>query len=72
MKIKDIKELTKDELIKRRRELREETFNLRLQQKASQISNTSRFRDIRREVARIETVLNQKMQGAAPAIPANH
>ena len=72
MKIKDIKELTKDELIKRRRELREETFNLRLQQKASQISNTSRFRDIRREVARIETVLNQKMQGAAPAIPATH
>ncbi len=57
MKLKEIKELTKAELIKRRRDLRQETFNLRLQQRSGQISNTSRFREIRREVAQIETVL---------------
>ncbi len=65
MKLAEIKELTKPELLKRRRELREETFNLRLQQKTGQITNTSRFREIRREVARIETTFASKKTPAA-------
>ncbi|MFQ3577834.1 MAG: 50S ribosomal protein L29 [Verrucomicrobiia bacterium] len=74
MKLKEIKELTKAELIKRRRDLRQETFNLRLQQRSGQISNTSRFREIRQEIARIETVLALKTaalgQGEQAAVAA--
>ena len=60
MKIKEIKELSKDELIVRKRELRQESFHLRLQQQGGQLEKTSQIRAIRREVARIETVLSQQ------------
>jgi len=60
MKIKEIKELTKDELVARKRELRQESFHLRLQQQSGQLEKPSQIRAIRREVARVETVLSQK------------
>lgn len=60
MKIKEIKELTKEELIARKRELRQEVFHLRLQQQSGQLEKPSQIRAIRREVARVETVLTQK------------
>ena len=60
MKIKEIKELSSDELAKRKLDLRQESFNLRLQQVSGQMEKPSRLRDIRREVARIETVLSQR------------
>jgi len=60
MKIKEIKELSKNELIVRKRELRQESFHLRLQQQSGQLEKTSQIRAIRREVARIETVLSQQ------------
>ena len=44
-----------DELV----ELRKEEFNLRMQRGTGQLSNTARFKQIRREVARIKTVLNE-------------
>ena len=66
MKIKEILELTQDELASRKRELREESFHLRIQQQSGQLENPSQLRAIRREVARIETVLTQKKK-AAPA-----
>ena len=59
-KIKEIKELSSDELSKRKVELRQESFNLRLQQVSGQMEKPSRLRDIRREVARIETVLSER------------
>lgn len=61
MKIKEIKEKSSDELVLRKRELRQETFNLRLQQQGGQMERPSRLRDIRREVARIETVLSERL-----------
>ena len=61
MKIKEIKELTKQELVARKRELRQESFHLRLQQKSGQLEKPSQIRAIRRDVARIETVLTQKL-----------
>ncbi len=67
MKMKEFAELTVPELIKRRKELRDESLHLRLQQKAGQIENTSRLRAIRRDVARIETVLSQKRLAKAAA-----
>jgi large subunit ribosomal protein L29 len=60
MKIKEIKELSKDELVTRKRELRQESFHLRLQQQSGQLEKTSQIRAIRREVARVETVFTQR------------
>lgn len=61
MKIKEIKELSKDELVARKRELRQESFHLRLQQQSGQLEKPSQIRAIRREVARLETVLSQRV-----------
>jgi large subunit ribosomal protein L29 len=66
MKIKEIRELTQQELANRKRELRMESFNLRLQQQSGQMEKPSRVKDIRKEVARIETILTEKTrQGGA-------
>jgi large subunit ribosomal protein L29 len=45
--------------------LKKEAFNLRFQQATGQLENTARMRLVRREVARIKTVLNQKAAQAA-------
>ena len=45
--------------------LKREAFNLRFQQATGQLENTSRMRAVRRDVARIKTVLNQKAAEAA-------
>lgn len=65
MKITEIRELTPDELRARKRELREQIFHLRLQQASGQLEKPSELRTIRREIARIETVLTKKTQTAA-------
>lgn len=68
MKIKDILELTREELATRRRELKEEIFRLRLQQQSGQLERPSQLRTLRREIARLQTVLTQKTKvGATPA-----
>lgn len=45
-------------------ELRKEEFNLRMKRGTGQLSDTSRFKQIRREVARIKTVLNEQAKSA--------
>ena len=67
MKNKEIRELTPDELRARKRELREQIFHLRLQQAGGQLEKPSELRSLRREVARIETVLTQKNNSAVTA-----
>lgn len=68
MKIKEIRDRSDDELVLRKRELRQESFHLRLQQQSGQLEKPSQFREIRREVARIETTLSQRRLGTdAPA-----
>ena len=64
MKIKEIKELSENELLARKHELRQESFHLRLQQQSGQLEKPSQIRAIRREVARVETVLAQKTKKA--------
>lgn len=56
---KDVPSLNK-ELI----ELRREQFNLRMQKATGQLSRTHRLNEIRQDIARIKTVLNQKKAGA--------
>ena len=58
MKIKEIIEMTTDELLTKKRDLRQESLHLRLQQQSGQLEQPSRLRLIRRDVARIETVLS--------------
>ena len=60
MKIADIKELTAKELLSRKRELREEIFNLRVQQQSGQLEKPHMLHCLRRNIARIETVLSTK------------
>ena len=60
MKIKEIIELTTDELLTKKRDLRQESLHLRLQQQSGQLEQPSRLRLLRRDVARIETVLSQR------------
>ena len=60
MKIKEIREQSSDELSSRKRDLRQESFNLRLQQQSGQMEKPSRVRDLRKEVARIETTLSER------------
>ena len=69
MKLKELQEQSNDELATRKRDLRQESFHLRLQAGAGQLEKPSRFREIRREVARIETILTirSKEKAAAPA-----
>ncbi|MGC3988180.1 MAG: 50S ribosomal protein L29 [Chthoniobacteraceae bacterium] len=67
MKIKEIRELSVDELRLRKRELRQESFHLRLQQQTGQLEKPSQLRAIRREVARLETVLTEKTRKAQEA-----
>ena len=60
MKIKEIIEMSTDELLTKKRDLRQESLHLRLQQQSGQLEQTSRLRLLRREVARIETVLSKR------------
>ena len=60
MKIKEIVEMSTDELLTRRRDLRQERLHLRLQQQSGQLEQPSRLRLLRRDVARIETILSQR------------
>ena len=64
MKIKEIAELSADELLTKKRDLRQESLHLRLQQQSGQLEQPSRLRLLRRDVARIETVLSTRRKKA--------
>ena len=70
MKIKEIVEMSTDELLTKRRDLRQERLHLRLQQQSGQLEQPSRLRLIRRDVARIETILSQRAK-QPQTIPAD-
>jgi len=65
MKMKEITELSTDELLTKRRDLRQESLHLRLQQQSGQLEQPSRLRLLRRDVARLETVLSQRSKQTA-------
>ena len=60
MKTKEIIEMSTDELLTKRRDLRQESLHLRLQQQSGQLEQPSRLHLLRRDVARIETALSQR------------
>ena len=54
-----------DELRKQLEDLRKEAFNLRFQAATGQLENTARMRLVRRDAARVKTILNEKASAAA-------
>ena len=70
MKAKEIRELTDAEAQAKLRDLRQEMFNLRLQQQTARLERPSRIREVRRDVARLETELRQRQLRATVAPPA--
>ena len=60
MKISEIREMTSEQLDAKLKELKEELFNLRFQLAINQLENTNRIGEVKKDIARIMTVLNDK------------
>ena len=66
MKAEEFRGLTADQLDEQLAKLKKEQFNLRFQRASGQLENTSRVREVRRDIARLKTVQIQKRNGAGP------
>ena len=60
MKSKDLRVLNEGELLVKERELNEELFNLRFQQATGQLENVMRVPQVKRDIARLKTILKEK------------
>lgn len=67
MKASELRELTMEELDQRFRDTKEELFNLRFQRVTRQLENNMRIRLVRRDIARIKTVMIEKSRTAQEA-----
>ena len=65
MKMSELKDMTLVELAAKGRDLRQEVFNLRLQQASAQLEKPARLRTLRKDIARLETRLSQLRHKAA-------
>ena len=65
MKAEDVRAKTEDQLKEQLVALKKEQFNLRFQQATGQLENTARVRQVRRDIARIQTILREKTQTSA-------
>ena len=65
MKTSDARAMTVDQLDDEVLKLKKEQFNLRFQRATGQLENTSRVREVRRDIARIRTVQGQRRNGAS-------
>ena len=64
-KLKEMQEKTLPELLAEGRNMRQEVFNLRLQQASAQLEKSARLRTLRRDIARIETRISALRNAAA-------
>jgi large subunit ribosomal protein L29 len=62
-----LREMTVDELRERHRQFKEELFNLRFQHAIGQLGNTARIKEVRRSIARVLTVIQEKEDAAEQA-----
>lgn len=65
MSAQELRDKTPDQLRDELTALKKEAFNLRFQQATGQIENTARMRTVRRDAARVKTILNEKAAAAA-------
>ncbi|MES5111126.1 50S ribosomal protein L29 [Lactobacillus iners] len=59
MKTKDIRALTTDQMLEKEKQYKGELFNLRFQQATGQLENTARLKKVRKNIARIKTILSE-------------
>ncbi len=64
MKTTDIRTMTTDQIDDEVLKLKKEQFNLRFQRATGQLENTARVREVRRDIARLKTIAQQKRAGA--------
>lgn len=67
MKTSELRTKSEDELRKELMDLRKERFNFRFQKSTGQLENTGRVRVVRRDIAKIKTLLNEQKQGKTVA-----
>jgi large subunit ribosomal protein L29 len=58
----ELKELAVEELVQKARELRDEFFNAKVKHATGQLENTAKLKSLRRDIARVETVLGEKSE----------
>jgi len=63
MKIVEVRNLTDSELVSKKKDARQEYFNLRLQQTTGALEKPSRLKELRKDVAKLETVLSERRLG---------
>lgn len=66
MKPQDIREMSDEEIKAKIEELYRELFNLRFQKAIGQVRNTARFKEVRRDIARLKTILRERELGIYP------
>ena len=65
MDAQELRSKTPDQLRDQLTSLKREAFNLRFRQATGQLENSARMREVRRDVARVKTILNEKAAQAA-------
>ncbi len=60
MKIVDVRNFTDSELVAKKKDARQEYFNLRLQQQTGALEKPSRLNELRKDVAKLETVISER------------
>ena len=60
MNVAEIRELKAEELTEALADAKEELFNLRFQLATNQLDNTSRFKEVKKEIARIRTIMRER------------
>ncbi len=60
MKIKEIRQLSADDMLQKEKNLKKELFDLKYQRKMGQVEKPARFKAIKKEIARILTILNER------------
>jgi len=63
MEAKELREMSGQELESKRKELKEEIFHLRFRRATSQLENPMKLRQTKRDLARVETILVEKVKG---------
>jgi large subunit ribosomal protein L29 len=63
MKITDVRNLSDPELVAKKKDARQEYFNLRLQQQTGALEKPSRLNELRKDVAKLETVISERHLG---------
>ena len=65
VKMEDLRTMTPDQLEDELLKLKKEQFNLRFQRASGQLENTARVRQVRRDLARVKTILGERQRKAA-------